>query len=131
VTAATHGVVRVRWPRGACTSPLMPLAKAEQEAERIREAVEACGDGWGFVHFAGHDGRSVRIRGRDVITVEWVPDLPDRIRPPAAGSAAAVTGAVVGTLTVHGGPPATGTSWLQQQAARRTPEQIADAVVRP
>ena len=40
-----------------------------------------CGSGDGFVTLTGFDGRQTRVRGRDVIVVEWVPDGPDRTPP--------------------------------------------------
>lgn len=88
MTAPTQAVVRVKVARNVFTSPLMPLDEAKDAAETLRKDVVDCGDGWWFVRFAGFDGREVQIRARDVVAIEFVPDLPDRIRPPDVERAA-------------------------------------------
>lgn len=110
----TQAVVRLRWVRGVFTSKLMPLAEAAATAERLRGEVVACGDGVRFVHLIGHDGREVHVRGREVVIVEYVPDLPDRIRPPRQETRQSVVAGV--DIRVQG-PAPTGTAWLQQVAA--------------
>lgn len=91
---AGQGRVRLRWSRGTYLTAVMPLAEAGELQDELLEDVIAKGDGVGFVDFTGHDGREVSVRARDVVAVECLPELPDRP-----------------TL------PATGTAWLQQQAA--------------
>jgi hypothetical protein len=66
-------VVRLRWERGAYTSPAMPQHEAEQQAEDLHQDVLDCGDGIGFVTFTGWDGRTIRVRGREVIGIECSP----------------------------------------------------------
>lgn len=86
MSGPTQAVVRVKVARNAFTSPLLPLDEARQAAEQLRRDVIECGDGWWFVRFTGFDGREVHIRARDVVAIEYVPDLPDRIRPPLTGT---------------------------------------------
>jgi hypothetical protein len=72
-------IIRLRWERGAYTSPAMPQHEAEHQAEALHQEVYGCGDGPRFVAFTGWDGRTLRVRGREVIAVECIPhreDLP-------------------------------------------------------
>lgn len=119
-------VVRLRWLRGMVTTKVMPLREANLMTEDLLHDVIACGDGTAFVTLTGWDGRTAHVRGREVITVECLPDIADRAREPhvgedqparaAGGSVVAGSGALVpGTLQF--GVPAPGTAWLQQQAA--------------
>lgn len=106
MSAPTRAVVRVKVARNAFTSPLLPVDEALDVAETLRKDVVDCGDGWWFVPFTGFDGRQVQIRAREVVAIEWVPDVPDRIGPPLAGAAAQThtAGGALGTFTVQGGP---------------------------
>jgi hypothetical protein len=122
VTAA-GAVVRLRWLRGMVTTRVMPIREARLMAEDLLHDVIECGDGNAFVTITGYDARTAHIRGRDVITVECVPDVVDSLRPPhvgddqppraAAGTAAGT--AAGGTLEYRGAAP--GTAWLQRQAS--------------
>lgn len=112
MSAPTQAVVRVKVARNVFTSPLMPLDEAKEAADTFRRAVVECGDGWWFVKFAGFDGREVQIRAREVVVIEYVPDLPDRVRP----SSGAGSGARVDGLNVNVTAASDGTTFLRQLA---------------
>lgn len=125
MNAGRRSSVKVRWERGAVIGPLMLTEEARQLTETLLAAVLDCGDGKGFVTVMGFDGRTVHVRGREVITVECLPELPARIPPAAAlDDQPARTYAGGGTVSAVGypsrgiGEPAPGTRFLQQQAAR-------------
>lgn len=121
-----RAAVKVRWQRGGVIGPWQPADQAGQAATELLDRVQACGDGTGFVTFVGFDGRVAHIRGRDVVTIEVVPDLPARI-PPAAttGAERPATSGTVAAITVNypthgvGAPVSDATQFLRQQAARR------------
>lgn len=112
-------LIRVRWERGAYASSTMPQAEAESKAAELENAVIGCGDGPGFVRMVGHDGRTLRIRAREIIGIECNPHVEDSSEPsrphdrPAAGGMGPHV--VDGTLEYRGAAP--GTAFLQRQAA--------------
>lgn len=99
MTGPKRFLIRLRWERGAYTSTVMPQPEAEARAAELAAEIVACGDGTGFVEFTGYDGRTVRVRGREVVGIECVPHREDAERAgpsfAAALSGEAVTSAVL------------------------------------
>jgi hypothetical protein len=130
VTAGKRAAVKIRWERGGVIGPWMTPAEAADLVEDLEQQVLDCGDGCGFVPFTGFDGRDVLIGGREVITIECLPEAPARLMPPVIPDRPTRTVTMAGghvdaaaTLTMN--PPAAarqdtpGTHFLRQQAARQ------------
>lgn len=110
MTPTRRSSVKVRWERGAVIGPLMPTDDARELTATLLREVLDCGDGARFVTVMGFDGRQVHVRGREVITVECVPEAPARVMP------SVVTGADVDSSAPQPLRPS-GTAWLQQMAS--------------
>lgn len=125
MTAAKRATVKVRWERGDVIGPWMSPDEAADLVADIEQRVIDCGDGYGFVPFTGFDGRDVLIRGREVITIECLPETPARLMPPTFQDRPAHTlasGGSVQSLTIDpsagSGEPTPATQFLRQQTAR-------------
>lgn len=116
MTAPEQARVRLRWARGTFITDPMPRAEAGKLQDDLLDEVAAKGDGCGFVDFPGLEGREVSVRARDVVAVEFLPELPDRRPAPfaAGGVHVAVSGGGQGEIG-----EAPGTAFLRQQAAGR------------
>lgn len=127
MTAGKRATVKVRWERGGLIGPWMTPAEAEDLVEQLERAVVACGDGPGFVSFRGFDGRAARIRGREVITIECLPEVSARLTPPVIADRPAQTlapGGPVPSVEVAAysngvGQQTPGTRFLREQVARQ------------
>lgn len=111
-------LIRLRWERGAYVSSTMPQAEAEKKAAELEAAVFGCGDGPGFVQMVGHDGRTIRVRGREVIGIECNPHSEDVEQSPTPGNRP-VTGVAIHTSGgVFSASTPAGTDFLRRQAGR-------------
>lgn len=126
MTAGKRATVKVRWERGGVIGPWMTPREAADLVADLEEQVVGCGDGYGFVSFRGFDGRDVLIRGREVITIECLPEVPARLmqpeipdRPQTLASGGSVPTVTVDYSSTSTGQPTPATQFLRHQAARQ------------